>query len=159
MKNSPFSWKKAKVLLIKSLPWKGQPWEIIEVKTHYALYVLIPQWIAVIYDKQVQNQKAASMKRIEKAKQEEQAAILSMIEKIESDWGILFEKQATEENKLYDSITSRSLVTYVTKKYWVSLQPSHFSLEKIEEIGEFTASLSYQDIQKEFSIKVSKTSS
>ncbi len=141
---------------MKSLPGKGQPWDVIEVKTHYALHVLVPQWIAIIYDKQAQNQQASSLKRIEKTKQEEQAAVLSMIEKIEKNGGILFEKQATEENKLYDSITSRSLVTYVTKEYWVSLQPSNFSLEKIEELGEFTATFSYQDIKKDLAINVTK---
>ncbi len=157
MKNSPFSWKKVKVLLLKPLLWKGNAWDIIEVKTHYALYVLVPKEIAVIYDTQTQNQKSTQMARISKLKEAEQAKVKEMLSTIETNWWLVFSKQATEEDSLYDSITNRSLLAYVSKNYWVSLQPSNFELEKIESLWEFVAKFVYQDIQQDITIKVIRT--
>ena len=156
MKNSPFSGKKVKVLLLKPLLGKGNPGDIIEVKTHYALYVLVPNKTAVIYDKQTQNQKSTQMAHIAKLKEAEQAKVKEMLSTIETNGGLTFTKQATEENNLYDSITNRSLLAYVSKEYGVTLQPKNFEMTKIEALGEYTASFSYQDITQDIAIKVVK---
>ncbi len=156
MKNSPFSGKKVKVLLLKPLLGKGNAGDIIEVKTHYALYVLVPNKSAVIYDKQTHNQKSTQMAQIAKHKEAEQAKVKEMLSTIETNGGLIFSKQATEDNNLYDSITNRTLLAYVSKEYGVTLQPKNFELDKIESLGEFTASFSYQDITQDIAIKVVK---
>jgi len=154
MKNNPFSGKKVKVLLLKPLLGKGNAGDIIEVKTHFALYVLVPNEIAVIYDAQTQNQKSTQMGRIAKLKEAEQAKVKEMLSTIETNGGLEFSKQATEEDNLYDSITNRSLLAYVSKEYGVVLQPKNFELQKIESLGEYTAQFIYQDISQEIPIKV-----
>lgn len=158
MKNSPFSGKKVKVLLLKPLLWKGNPGDIIQVKTHYAMYVLVPKEIAIIYDAQTQNQQNVQMWRIAKLKDEEQAKVKEMLATIDTNGGVVFSKKATEDNNLYDSISSRSLLAYVSKEYGVTLQPNNFSLDKIESLGEYTAKFTYQDIEQDIAIKVIKQS-
>ncbi len=154
MKNSPFSGKKVKVLLLKPLLGKGNAGEIIQVKTHYALHVLIPNWVAVIYDKQTENQKQTQMNRIAKLKEEEQAQVKSMLSTVQAAWGLTFHKAATEENKLYDSITARSLLTYISKEYKIQLQPSNLKIEKIESLGDYVLNFNYQDISEEIALHV-----
>lgn len=156
MKNSPFSGKKVKVLLLKPLLGKGNPGDIIQVKTHYAMYVLVPKEIAVIYDTQTQNQQNVQMWRIAKLKDEEQAKVKEMLATIDTNGGVVFSKKATEDNNLYDSISSRSLLAYVSKEYGVTLQPNNFALDKIESLGEYTAKFTYQDIEQDITIKVIK---
>ncbi len=154
MKKSPFSGKKVKVLLIKPLLGKGNAWDIIEVKTHYALYVLVPNGTAVIYDAQTQNQKKTQMKRIAAVKEQEQSKVKQMLTTIETNGWVVFEKAATEDNNLYDSVTNRSLLAYVSSEYGVTLQPNNFILDKIESLWEYSAKFSYQDIDQDIVIKV-----
>jgi len=156
MKNSPFRGKKAQVLLLKPLLGKGNPGDILEVKTHYALQVLVPNGTAIIYDAQAKNQHASSMKVIAKIKEEEQAKVKNMLATIEKDGGVTFTKKATDEDKLYDSVSNRSLLAYLSKEYGVTLQPSNFELDKIEALGAYTAQFTYQDISQEIPINVVK---
>ena len=94
-KRNPMA-KKVKVLLLKPLPPKGNAGDIIDVKAHYASQVLIPQGIAVVYDKQVENQHAAHMKKVAKNKAELQKNILAMMNAVQEAGGITFMKMATD---------------------------------------------------------------
>ena len=157
MKKSPFKGRKVKILLLKPLSGKGNAGEIVEVKTHFALHVLVPQGIAVVYDKQVENQRSAQEKKIVSAKKDQQEAVKKFVSQIEADGGIYFEKQATETNKLYDSITAKNLINYILMNYKVNLQSENISLEnKIEELGEYTAEFSFEDITTSLPISVVK---
>ena len=85
MKNSPFKGRKVKVLLLKPLSGKGNAGEVVEVKTHFALHILVPQGIAVVYDKQVENQRSAQEKKILSAKKDQQEAVKKFVTQIEAD--------------------------------------------------------------------------
>lgn len=147
--------KKIKVLLLKPLPPKGNAGDIINVKIHYATEVLIPKGIAVVYDKQVQNQRDAQTKQIEKNKAELQKNVVNMIKAIETDEGITFIKAATEAGTLYDSISHKTIAQYISDTYKARLSADCFTLEnKIEALGEFKVEFSYEDIKASFPIHV-----
>lgn len=153
-KRNPMA-KKVKVLLLKPLPPKGNAGDIIDVKIHYATQVLIPQGIAVIYDKQTENQRAAHMKKVAKNKAELQKNVVNMIEAIKTDGGITFIKNATETGTLYDSISHKTIAQYIADTYKARLSTDCFSLEnKIEAIGEYTVDFVYEDLKATFDLHV-----
>ena len=156
MKSSPFSGKKVKILLMKSLPGKGTAGDVIEVKTHYALHVLIPNGIAVIYDKQVQNQRDHKMKQIEATKAKEIASVKKAFEEIAASEWIVFHKQATDADKLYDTITNKNIVNQLLVDYKLSLHSSHVEMEKIDHIGEYEATVTYGEDMIKIPVKVTK---
>lgn len=146
--------KKAKVLLLKPLPWKGNAGEVVEVKSHFANYVLIPQGTAIYYDKQAQNQHQAHAKKVEEFKAGMKKSVKEIATTLEKD-GLVFTKIATESGSLYDSISARTLSQYVLTEYKTTLSPEHFTLDpKIESLGEYTADLHYEDITITFTINV-----
>jgi ribosomal protein L9 len=146
--------KKIQVLLLKPLPPKGNAGDVIEVKAHYAEYVLIPEGVAVVYDKQTQNQRDAQMKKIAKNKSDLLASVQHMVEKVTESGGITFTKAVTETGGLYDSITTKSLTHWAEENFHVRLASTSFHMEKIEEIGEYTAEFTYEDVTGSFPIHV-----
>ena len=153
-KRNPMA-KKVKVLLLKPLPPKGNAGDVIDVKIHYATQVLIPQGIAVIYDKQVENQREVHMKKVAKNKAELQKNIVSMIESIKNAGGITFVKMATDAGTLYDSISNKTIAQYVADTYKTRLSADCFSLEnKIEALGEYTVDFAYEDLKTTFTLHV-----
>ena len=147
--------KKVKVLLLKPLPPKGNAGDVIDVKIHYAAHVLIPQGLAIVYDKQVQNQRETQMKRIEKNKAEVHQQVADMVAAIEKAGGITFEKAATENGGLYDSISNKILSQYIEETYGIRLAADCFGLEeKIHELGEYTTPFVYEDLETQFPIHV-----
>lgn len=75
--------KKIEILLLKPLPPKGNAGDVIEVKTHFALHVLIPQGTAVVYDKQTKNQRESQMKKVAANKAELQKHVVDMVAAVE----------------------------------------------------------------------------
>lgn len=148
--------RKVKVLLLKPLINKGQPGDVVEVKTHYALNVLLPQEIGVVYDKQTQNQNEAHQKKITAYKQELRSQVTTMVNALKKD-GVTFEKQATDQEMLYDSVTERTLAQHLMHTYHLNLTAANIQLEnRIEKLGEFEATLIYEDITTTFPVKVTK---
>lgn len=148
--------KKVKVLLLKPLINKGNAGEVVEVKLHFAQQVLVPQEVAVIYDKQAQNQHEAHMKKVAAHKAELNSKVKAMLETLTQD-GVTFEKQATDNEALYDSITERSLAQYLMHTYNVNITAQNIILEeKIEQLGTFTAQFVYETIKGSFTINVVK---
>lgn len=146
--------KKVKVLLLKPLINKGNAGDIAEVKTHFALNVLIPQGIAVVYDKQAQNQHETHMKKANAYKNELKSRVIAMLETLKNE-GLTFEKQATDNDALYDSITERSLSQYLMHQYNINLTSSNFVLEnKIEQLGDYSVEFIYEDVKGSFPITV-----
>lgn len=146
--------RKVKVLLLKPLINKGQPGDIVEVKVHYALNVLLPQQVAVVYDKQTQNQHEAHQKKITAYKQEIKSNITAMVEQLKKD-GVTFEKQATDQDMLYDSISERILAQHLMHEFKVSLTTQNIKLDHtIEKLGEYTATFQYEDITDTFTVQV-----
>ena len=147
--------KKAEVLLLKPLPPKGNAGDVIDVKIHYAQHVLIPQGVAVFNTQQVKNQRNAQMKQIAKNKSDILASVKHMVEQVEKDNGITFTKQITETGTLYDSISHKTLAQYVHDTFKIKLSSEHFDLaQKIEAIGDYEASFTYEDISATFPIHV-----
>lgn len=148
-------WKKESVLLLKPLQGKGNAGDVIDVKTHYANYVLLPQWVAVRFDKQAKNQRAAHDKKVATFKKEQEQSIESMVAELKAKNGMQFIKTATENWGLYDSITSKTLAQYAKETFNVTLSPEHFVLdEKIEATGEYEATFMHWEIKSSFPVVV-----
>ncbi len=148
--------KKAKVLLLKPLSGKGNAGEVVEVKSHFANYVLIPQGTAIYYDKQAQNQHKAHAKKVEAFKAEMKKTVQEIATKLEKD-GITYTKVATESGSLYDSISARTLSKYALDEFNTILAPEYFTLDpKIESLGEYTADFKYEDVAITFAIIVER---
>lgn len=146
--------KKAKVLLLKPLSGKGNAGDIVEVKKHFANYVLIPQGTAIYYDKQAQNQHEAHSKKVEAFKAEMKKTVQEIAEKLEKD-GVTYTKTATESGSLYDSISARTISKYCLDTFKATISPEHFTVDpKIEALGEYTAEFKYDDVAITFPIVV-----
>lgn len=147
--------KKAEVLLLKPLQWKGNAGDIVEVKTHYANYVLIPHGIAVYNTKQIQNQRAAYDKKVNAFKITMKKSVEEMIVKLK-ETGFVFQKAANDAWNMYDSISSRTLTQYVNEKFWLTLNTENFVLEegKIEQIGEYEVKFTYEDIATSLPVNI-----
>ena len=148
--------QKVKVLLLKPLINKGNAGDVVEVKVHYALHHLIPQGIAVVYDQQTKNQNEAHTKKINAYKAELKSKISALADLLKEQ-GLTFEKQATDNEMLYDSISERSLAHYLMHEHQISLTATNVLLEeKIEKLGTYTAKFHYEDIDSPFTITVVK---
>jgi len=148
--------KKVKVLLLKPLINKGNAGDVVEVKLHFAQQVLVPSEAAVIYDKQAQNQHEAHMKKVSAHKAELTSKVKAMLDTLAQD-GVTFEKQATDNETLYDSITERSLAQYLMHTYSINITAQNITLdEKIEQLGEYTVKFTYEKVTGSFPIKVIK---
>jgi ribosomal protein L9 len=148
--------KKVKVLLLKPLINKGNAGEVVEVRLHFAQQVLVPQEVAVIYDKQAQNQHEAHMKKVFAHKAELVSKVKAMLEALNAE-GVTFEKQATDNETLYDSITERSLAQYLMQTFQINLTAQNIILdEKIEQLGTYTAQFEYENIKGNFAVNVVK---
>lgn len=131
---------------------------MIDVKVHFANQVLVPQGVGVYYDKQVENQRESQMKKIENNKAQVRAHVQEIITSLQQD-GITLEKQATEANKLYDSISAKTLVTYMLTHFQLSLGTENFTMEdKIEEIGEYNIPFVFESITATIPLHVIKKS-
>jgi ribosomal protein L9 len=138
--------KKAEVLLLKPLPPKGNAGDVIDVKIHFAQHVLIPQGIAVFNTKQVQNQRTSAMKQIAKNKADLHASVEHMVTALAEKDGITFTKAVTETGGLYDSISNKNIAHYLEDTYNVTLGSSNVVMTKIEQIGDYEAILTYDEI-------------
>lgn len=148
--------RKVKVLLLKPLINKGNAGDVVEVKTHFAQQVLIPDGIAVVYDKQTQNQHIAHQKKINAYKSELKSKVVALAEALAAN-GVTFEKSATDQEVLYDSISDRSLAQYLMHEHHLTLSHANIVLEeKIERLGTYTAQFVYDDIKTDFTITVVK---
>jgi len=148
--------KKSEVLLLKPLPPRGNAGDVIDVKIHYANMVLIPQGIAIWHDQQAKNQRESQMKKIEKNKAEYLTTIKDMLTAIEANGGLIFEKQATEAGKLYDSISTKDIANKIHIDYKIKIAVDHFESDKIEELGEFSTNFNYETISSKIPVKVIK---
>lgn len=149
--------KKAPVLLLKPLAGRGNAGEIIDLTIHYANQVIVPQGIGIYFDAQVKNQHSAQMKKIAKAKDEHMQAITKAIEALTAAGGFHFSKQATDTDKLYDSIDEKTLVHHLEHAHHLHIDKKCFHLEnKIEALGTYSVKFTYDTIQQELPIVVVK---
>ncbi len=142
---------------MKPLSWKWNAGDIIEVKQHYANYVLFPQWIAVLYDKQTKNQHEAHKRKIDLYNKDLQKSIEKFSADLEAN-GVTFSKNATENGTLYDSITAKTISQYAEESHNVVIGSEHFTVDpKIEAIWTFIAQFDYNDSTISFEIRVEKS--
>lgn len=147
--------KKAEVLLLKPLQWKGNAGDIVEVKTHYANYVLIPQGIAVYNTKQIQNQREAYNKKVNAFKTTMKKSVGEMVTELKESW-FVFKRAANDAGNMYDSISTRTFMQYVSEKFGLTLNTENFALEegKIDQIGEYEVAFTYEDIEAQLPVHV-----
>jgi ribosomal protein L9 len=67
----------------------------------------------------------------------------------------VFEKQATEDGKLYDSIGTKTLVNYLMTNYQIVVATDSFTMEeKIDALGEYEIPFTYEEIEASIPVKV-----
>jgi ribosomal protein L9 len=147
--------KKIEVLLIEPLAGRGNAGDFITVAPSFAMNVLIPQGIAKVADKQVHNQRDTHMAKIAKAKAERQSKVTAVFSQLASS-GIRFEKQATQDNGLYDTIDAKTLSVYLTQQCHITINPKSITMEKIEALWEYKATLTFEDLTQEVTIVVTR---
>jgi len=145
--------KKAQVLLLKPLQGKGNAGDIIDVKMHYANYVLIPQGIAVYFDKQVKNQHEAHKKSVASYKADMLSKVETLVKELEEN-GLSYTKAHTETGTLYDSISNKTVLQEFKKEKGIVLANEALVFEKIEALGEYDATLTYENLTAKFKIVV-----
>lgn len=146
--------KKVEVFLLKPLTGRWNAGEFITVAPSYAVNVLFPGGIAKIADKQLHNQRETHLKRIAKEKAERQAAVKEMIAELKAS-GVVLEKLATENDRLFDSVDARSLTVHLVSNHSVKLEMKHIHLEeKIDALGEYDFTLVYEDIQEKIPLRI-----
>ena len=149
--------KKAEVLLLKPLQGKWNAGDIVEVKTHYANYVLIPQGIAVYNTKQIQNQRAAYNKKVNAFKITMKKSVEEMIAALKES-GFNFSRAANDAGSMYDSISTRTFTQYASEKFGLTLNTENFVLSegKIDQLGEYEVEFIYEDINTTLPINVTR---
>ena len=81
-----------------------------------------------------------------------------MVATLKENNGMSFERNATENGGLYDSITSKTLAQHAKDSFNVTLSPEHFVLEeKIEATGEYEATFKHGEINSKFPVIVTAT--
>jgi ribosomal protein L9 len=149
--------KKAQVLLLKPLSGRGNAGDIVDLSIHYVNQVIAPQGIGMFFDKQAKNQHSAQLKKIAKAKEEHLSALKAVIDALVAQGGFAFSKQATESEKLYDSIDEKTLVHYIEHAHHIHVDKKCFHLEaKIEALGTYTVVFKSEGIEQELPIVVTK---
>lgn len=149
--------KKAQVLLLKPLSGRGNAGDIVDLSIHYVNQIIAPQGIGMFFDKQAKNQHSAQLKKIAKAKEEHLIGIKTAIEQLVANGGFMFSKQATESEKLYDSIDEKTLVHYIEHNHHTHVDKKSFHLaEKIEALGTYTVTFKFETIEQELPIVVTK---
>ena len=149
--------KKAPVLLLKSLWSRGNAGDVVDLSIHYVNQVIAPQGIGIFFDKQAKNQHSAQLKKIAKAKEEHLVAIKTVIDALAAQGGFAFAKQATDTDKLYDSIDEKTLVHYIEHAHHLHVDKKCFSLAaKIEALGTYTTTFKFETIEQELPIVVTR---
>ncbi len=149
--------KKAPVLLLKPLGGRGNAGDVVDLSIHYVNQVIAPQGIGIFFDKQAKNQHSAQLKKIAKAKEEHLVAIKTVIDALAAQGGFAFAKQATDTDKLYDSIDEKTLVHYIEHAHHLHVDKKCFSLAaKIEALGTYTTTFKFETIEQELPIVVTK---
>ncbi len=150
--------KKIEVFLLQPLAGRGNAGEFITVAPSYAVNVLIPNGKAKIADKQMHNQRDMYLKRIAKEKAERQAVVKNVLETLKTS-GITIEKQATENDGLYDTVDAKSLAVYVVTHHNISLDPKNIHLEhKIETLGSYEFTITYEDLVAKIALHIVRKS-
>jgi large subunit ribosomal protein L9 len=142
------------VILQQDLDELGLEGDIVKVAKGYARNYLIPKGIAL--EAISQNIKAVEQRRkkieVNRLKAKESAEqVKQQLEEIE----ITIEHKAGEEGKLYGSVTSMDIATYLESKGLI-IDRKKIILEKpIKELGEFNASVKiYPEVTGEVKIIV-----
>ncbi|SPD75949.1 50S ribosomal protein L9 [uncultured Desulfobacterium sp.] len=128
------------VILRSDLDDRGLEGDIIKVKRGYARNYLIPKGIAL--EATAQNIKSLEQQRnkIELRKVKAMEAAIKVQEQLEG-MEITFAQRAGEEGKLYGSITSMDIASYLESKDIV-IDRKKIMIEKpIKELGEFKATI------------------
>jgi ribosomal protein L9 len=151
--------KKAEVLLLKPLQGKGNAGDIVEVKTHYANYVLIPKGIAVYNTKQIKNQRAAFNKKVNAFKVTMKKSVEEMITALKES-GFTFSRAANDAGSMYDSISTRTFTQYASENFGLTLNTENFTITegKIDQLGEYEVEFTYEDINVMLPVKVIRAS-
>lgn len=141
------------VILTQDLPGVGYKNDTVSVKPGYGRNYLIPQGMAIIANKSnakkiSENIRQASHKA-EKLKKDAEA----VAEKI-GDLTLELGTKAGESGKIFGAITTLQIADALKGK-GIEIDRKRISMQKIKEVGEYTASLDlHKEVQHEITLKV-----
>lgn len=143
------------VLFLKdSKRWKKN--EIKNVNVHFFNNSLKPTWIAKVADAQTLN----IAKQHEEKKQKDHGKKIQEIENLYQELKqnpLIFKKQTTAMNHLYDSIDHKEIINEILMKYKIKLDKNIIILaEKIQNTWEYEVWFEFETIKGKFKIIVEK---
>jgi large subunit ribosomal protein L9 len=116
-----------KVLFLKYVVNVGKPWEIKEVKTWFAVNMLIPKWFAVELTPEIEAKHNEKLKKDEKYR-------MSLIEwrheiADELNWKILeFVLKTGNNGKVYGWIGEKDIINTIKKRFKLELSKKHIDM-------------------------------
>lgn len=149
--------KKIKLILTENVRWYWNKGTIVEVSYAYAENVLLKQGKAKIADKTTINN--MEQKEEKKHKQEEihKSSYLDMLNKIEENWWIKIERQATEMNHLYDKVDKKDISKWILMNYQVKIPETSIKLdEKIEYTWDYEFFIDHEWVKKKLKLVISR---
>lgn len=129
-----------KIVLTARVANLGQPWDVKEVKTGYAMNFLFPQQLAVPATKQMlveaQKRKAERVQKLEDMK----ANVQTMMDQMKNI--VLNFKMKAQGEKLYGSIAEKDIVEAMLTQHKMELEKSMVKMdEHIKTVGEHTVKI------------------
>ncbi len=144
--------KKVKLILLQNLAWYGNKGTIIEVSPAYANNVLLPKKIAQYADDTSLNVIKQKEEKIQKDHDKSLQIYKDFLEKIQSEWWIVLQKQITHTGKLYAKVDEKDLLKDLLMKYKIKLPKWSIKMDKIEEIGEYEISFEFEKIKEKIKL-------
>lgn len=144
--------KKVKMILLQNLAWYGNKGTIIDVSPAYANNVLLPKNIAQYADQTSLNQIKQKEQKLQKDHEKSLQIYKDFINRVNSEWWIVLQKQITHTGKLYAKIDEKDFSKDILMKYKVKLPKWSISMSKIEEIWEYQISFHYESIDEKLKL-------
>jgi large subunit ribosomal protein L9 len=116
-----------KVLFLKHIVNVGKPWEIKEVKSWFAVNMLIPKWLAIELTPEAEKRHYEKMKKDEKYR-------MSLIEwrhgiVEELNWKVLeFTLKTQNNDKVYGWIGEKDIIEVIKKRFKLELSKKHIEM-------------------------------
>lgn len=143
------------VILIKQYRSLGQCGELVKVKSGFARNFLIPKGFAIYANEANLAKYKENEKEHEKNHQEALSYAQALSEKISNMGNITFVRNASEEGRLYGSVTKKDIAQYL-KNEGYNLSPDEIEIPNlIKEVGEYKIEITlYGGIENVITIQV-----
>ncbi|MBU1130681.1 50S ribosomal protein L9 [Patescibacteria group bacterium] len=140
------------VILLKEVKSLGQKGEVKNVADGYARNFLLPQKLAGLVTKNIEEQiiKGRRSSQIKQEKEEQKSH--EFLDKIKNK-KLTFQAKANKEGKLFASITRDQIVKKINESYQLDVTEKNIELpQTLKQLGEYKINVKLKDKEAEISI-------